>query len=366
MTSADTKLTPLPKIDPSDRLGAVVPVVASSALEGADLTNVIVLSRRRSATDIEAPAVKVSDSERPAPWLPWPDRAPWTALIAGGTAAASCDRCDLPARSGADAEPRARFDLGRYRAGRTDRGRRRATAKSGGIGAVAAGRERTRAVEPEQPTETVEQIKPELRPRIGGPREPPREPTARRTEARGTANRRAGRGRTRRRVLTEPEPTPTVAEKRSRHRNRRAGEAEAGRRTGRKSAAAAERGADRKAARTIQAHAAAGRRLAERRRRRVLARSPRLGEPRFGASRAQQALSAAKRSRAASAAPRSWHSRSTAAGNVGAVRLVRSSGNASLDRESQDLVRRAAPFPAPPQGKASITVPVNFNVMTGR
>jgi periplasmic protein TonB len=51
---------------------------------------------------------------------------------------------------------------------------------------------------------------------------------------------------------------------------------------------------------------------------------------------------------------------------VTSVRLARSSGNASLDRESQDLVRRASPFPPPPQGKASITVPVNFNVLTGR
>ena len=53
-------------------------------------------------------------------------------------------------------------------------------------------------------------------------------------------------------------------------------------------------------------------------------------------------------------------------GRVTSVRVARSSGNASLDRESQDLVRRAAPFPPPPQGKASITVPVNFNVRTGR
>ena len=83
MTSAETKSVQLPKIGPSDRLGAVVPVVSSSPLDGADLTNVIVLSRRRSASDIEAPAVEVSDDARPAPWLIWSDRTPWTALIAG-------------------------------------------------------------------------------------------------------------------------------------------------------------------------------------------------------------------------------------------------------------------------------------------
>jgi protein TonB len=53
-------------------------------------------------------------------------------------------------------------------------------------------------------------------------------------------------------------------------------------------------------------------------------------------------------------------------GQVASLRLARSSGNASLDRESLDLVRRTSPFPPPPHGKASITVPVNFSVRTGR
>ena len=57
MTSANIKLTPMPRIDPSHRLGAVGPVVASSALDGADLTNVIVLSRRpgRGAGEVLQP-----------------------------------------------------------------------------------------------------------------------------------------------------------------------------------------------------------------------------------------------------------------------------------------------------------------------
>jgi protein TonB len=50
-------------------------------------------------------------------------------------------------------------------------------------------------------------------------------------------------------------------------------------------------------------------------------------------------------------------------GNVGAVSLARSSGFASLDAESQAMVQRASPFPAPPTGQTmTFTVPVNFNL----
>ena len=83
MTPADTAPPARPKIDPSDRLGAVVPVVASAALEGADLTNVIVLSHRRRTSDIEAPAVEVNDNLRPVPEMAASRRSThWTALIA--------------------------------------------------------------------------------------------------------------------------------------------------------------------------------------------------------------------------------------------------------------------------------------------
>jgi protein TonB len=51
------------------------------------------------------------------------------------------------------------------------------------------------------------------------------------------------------------------------------------------------------------------------------------------------------------------------AGRVTAVRLVRSSGHPALDRESEAMVRRASPFPAPPARQAmSFTVPVTFNL----
>ncbi len=48
-------------------------------------------------------------------------------------------------------------------------------------------------------------------------------------------------------------------------------------------------------------------------------------------------------------------------GRVTSVRLARGSGVASIDQETQAMVRRASPFPAPPGGRVvSFTVPVNF------
>lgn len=48
-------------------------------------------------------------------------------------------------------------------------------------------------------------------------------------------------------------------------------------------------------------------------------------------------------------------------GRVTSVRLARGSGVASIDQETQAMVRRASPFPAPPSGRGmSFTVPVQF------
>jgi protein TonB len=50
-------------------------------------------------------------------------------------------------------------------------------------------------------------------------------------------------------------------------------------------------------------------------------------------------------------------------GSVTSARLARSSGVASLDREVTAMVRRASPFPPPPDGRsASFTVPISFRV----
>lgn len=48
-------------------------------------------------------------------------------------------------------------------------------------------------------------------------------------------------------------------------------------------------------------------------------------------------------------------------GGASGVRLVRSSGNASLDAEAVAVMYRAAPYPIPPGGKTTVlTVPLNF------
>jgi periplasmic protein TonB len=50
-------------------------------------------------------------------------------------------------------------------------------------------------------------------------------------------------------------------------------------------------------------------------------------------------------------------------GGVSSVRLARGSGVPSIDQEVQAMVRRASPFPAPPDGRSvSFTVPVSFRL----
>lgn len=50
-------------------------------------------------------------------------------------------------------------------------------------------------------------------------------------------------------------------------------------------------------------------------------------------------------------------------GNFIFAQLAQSSGVPSLDAETQEMVRRASPFPAPPSGQeTSFTVPVNFSL----
>ena len=84
MKPLETSAQDTPKVAPDDRLGGVVPQLAPTALVNADLGNVIVLARHRRAGDAEAPAVEVNDNLRPVPNLARPYRhAPWTILIAG-------------------------------------------------------------------------------------------------------------------------------------------------------------------------------------------------------------------------------------------------------------------------------------------
>jgi periplasmic protein TonB len=51
----------------------------------------------------------------------------------------------------------------------------------------------------------------------------------------------------------------------------------------------------------------------------------------------------------------------SASGSVASARIARSTGAAVLDQEILAMVRRASPFPAPPDGQPkSFTVPLNF------
>jgi protein TonB len=53
----------------------------------------------------------------------------------------------------------------------------------------------------------------------------------------------------------------------------------------------------------------------------------------------------------------------TASGSVTSARVAKSTGAAVLDQEILAMVRRASPFPAPPDGQPkSFTVPLNFNL----
>jgi protein TonB len=360
MTSPETKPAQLPKIEPSDRLGAVVPVIASSALDGADLTNVIVLSRRRSASDIEAPAVDVSDEARPAPQLIWFDRTPWTALIAGVlllhlAIVAIFMRDPAPMQSLALDSISVDIVLG----GQTEAGIAQMPSPAESAPSQPA---ESPPVERDQPTETVEQVKPELRPRLDDAREPPRDapqPQDPKPEETQTAAVQAEA------TPVPDEPTPAVTEAQP-------------------TPASAEPEPPKPVEEPVASQPPPPTEQPTETPREQSKPTP----PRVAASRSGVGLGSSRE-------VRDWASRVTAqlarnkrypgdalaggiggtaivtfaidgAGNVSAVRLVRSSGNASLDRESRDLVRRAAPFPIPPQGKASITVPVNFNVMTGR
>ena len=51
-------------------------------------------------------------------------------------------------------------------------------------------------------------------------------------------------------------------------------------------------------------------------------------------------------------------------GTVTAARLIRTSGDSTLDQEAVSLPRRASPLPAPPEGMSSssiaLTVPIHF------
>lgn len=354
MKPADTKSAPLPKIEPTDRLGAVVP--AATALEGADLTNVVVLAHRRNTSGIEAPAVTVKDDERPAPAASWREGTPWTALVAAAlllhlALVAFFMRDPTPIPSLALDSISVDIVLG----GQTEAGVAQTPSPAESAPSPSA---ETAPRATEQPTEVTEQTKPELRPRIETA-EPQRE------EQKPEESKAAAAEPEPAPTPTEPEPAPALAE-----------------------AQPTPKQAEPEQPKPVEQPVASQppppkeeptetpREQSKPTPPRVAASQSGVGvgssrEVRNWASLVSAHLARNKRYPADALARGIGGTASVAftldaGGRVTSVRLARSSGNASLDRESQDLVRRASPFPAPPQGKASITVPVNFNVLTGR
>lgn len=354
MKPADTTPLPLPKVEPSDRLGALVPAPAPAALDGADLTNVIVLAHRRNASGAEAPSVSVKDSDRPAPAAPWTDRVPWTGLIAG----ALLLHLALVLTFMREPVPMASLDLESVSVeivlgGQTEAGIAQAPSPEQSAPSTPSTSTPEQPQQTEQPTETAEQTKPDLRPSIEPQRDEPKPQEAQAAAAEPEPA-----------PSPEPEPAPAVTE-----------------------AEQATKETEPEKTKPVEEPVATQpppkQEPVEKPREQTKPSPPRVAASQsgvgIGSSRATRdwaslvsAHLARNKRYPAEALSRGIGGTAVVAfaidggGHVASVRLVRSSGNASLDRESQDLVRRASPFPAPPQGKASITVPVNFNVRTGR
>jgi TonB family protein len=362
----------LPKIGPSDRLGAVVPASEATALAGADLTNVIVLARRRNASGIDAPAVTVKDGERPAPAQSWHDTTPWTALIA----AALLLHLALVLFFMRDPAPMPSLALDSISVdivlgGQTEAGVSQAPSPAESAPSLAS---ENPPEAPEQPSEITEQTRPELRPRIEAaepPREEPKPDEQKFEQSKAAAAKPEPAAE-----AAEPEPTPVSAESAQVAAVAAAAEVEPVQKV-------QETEYPKPVEQTVESGPPPQQEPTEQPREQSKPAPPAVAASRSGvgigssrevrnwAARVSAYLARNKRYPTDALARGIGGTASIAFtvdadGRVTSIRLVRSSGNASLDRESQDLVRRAAPFPPPPQGKASITVPVNFNVRTGR
>jgi protein TonB len=406
MTLADSKPLPLPKIGPSDRLGAVVPV--APALEGADLTNVIVLAHRRGSGE-KAPEVSVDENARPAPIWSWATRTPWTALIAAALLlhlgfVLIFMRDPTPMPSLAIDSISVEVVLG----GQTEAGTAEAPSSVSSAPSppsVSAPEEQQvteeAKVTEQKPIEVAEEVKPDLKPSIETT-EPQREET--RTEpqleqakpeepqadepktataetqtaaaepepARSAEPEPAPSPEPEPAPSAEPEPKPVIAEQKPAPPQAKPEEQKpveqpieqpVAHQPPPKPEARPEHKPEPKETARAQSRPSPPR----------LAAAPSgvgVGSSRDIRNWASRVSAQLARNKRYPAEALSRGIGGTASvtfsldgdGRVISVRLARSSGNASLDRESQDLVRRAAPFPPPPHGRASITVPINFNV----
>jgi len=343
MKPLETSAQDTPKVAPDDRLGAVVPQLAPTALVNADLRNVIVLARHRRAGDAEAPAVEVNDNLRPVPNLARPYRhAPWTILIAGAllfhlAVMLAFLRAPQPLPEvGLEAISVELEMIGNNQP----------------VGVAVEASEAAEAPKPEieqkqelarnEPETPVEPDKPEpqeIEKPIEKPQEEPKlaaaepepQPVAKPQEAEAMA------------LLEKPEPPkdeprPEVAEQPKPEPRQ-----------------PPQKKASKKAAPAQTAQAGG------------------IGAGQSSAmhnyfSQVAQHLSRHKRfpPQAREAGQRGVATVSFAvdgSGNVGTISLALSSGFASLDEESQAMVKRASPFPAPPNGQSmNFTVPVNFDL----
>jgi protein TonB len=336
MKPLETASTETPKIAPGDRLGAVVPELAPTSLADADLSNVIVLAHRKRTGDIEAPAIEVNDNLRPAPEMAASRRSThWTALLAAALllhlglvllflrAPAPLPDAGLEAISveleignnqpvGIAAQPSEAAE-----APKPDTEQKPELAKA----------EPETPVEPDQPKpDEIKEPEPQLAAAQAEPDRQPPEPEALAVQEKPEPPRQEPlRDEPKPEVSEQPKPQPQ------------------------------KKSASKKAA-PAQVAQAGG-----------------IGAGQSAALRnySSQVVSHLSRHKRFPPEARAAGNRGVATvsfsidgdGNVGAVSLARSSGFASLDAESQAMVQRASPFPAPPTGQTmTFTVPVNFNL----
>lgn len=353
MKPAETTPPALPKIEPSDRLGAVMPVAAAPALEGADLTNVIVLARHRHPGDEKAPDVAVQDSDRPAPAAGSPERTPWTALVAAVlllhlALVLVFMREPAPVPSVGIDSMSVEIVLG----GQTE----------AGTGPVSTPEEsapsRFSPDNPAQPTErkaeTVEPAKPELRPRIepqvSKQREEPK-PEETKTAAAEPEP-----------APTEPEPAPAVAEKKAEPKQAEPEEPKQAEEPPAREPPP-QKEAEKTPAPTVPSppsDAATRKGIGVGR---SVKRDDYLSLVTGHLMRHQKGIPAAVRLRRAGNWTVHVVMKIDGRGNATSIHVERSSGIPMLDEEALAIVRRASPLPLPPPGApTTLTWPIKFIV----
>jgi protein TonB len=331
MKPLETASLETPKIVPGDRLGAVLPQLAPALLMGADLSNVIVLAHRKRTGDIEAPAVEVNDNLRPVPELIASRRSThWTALLAAALLlhlglVLLFLRAPVPLPDAGLEAISVELEIGNNQP----------------VGIAASPSEAAEApkpdteqkpelaqAEPEIPVEP-DQLKPEEikepEPKLAAaqaePDSQPPEPEALAVQEKPEPPREAPKPE----VSEQPKPQPQ-----KKAASKKAAPAQVAQAGG---IGAGQSAALRNYSSQVASHLSRHKRFPP--------------EARAAGNRGVATVSFSI----------------DGDGNVGAVSLARSSGFASLDAESQAMVQRASPFPAPPTGQTmTFTVPVNFDL----